>query len=433
VTALVIGLIVALSALSVPIGFALIAATLAVLLIGGGTTPVVVPLQLFSGAGKFPLLAIPLFVLAGGMMNSSGISLRIINLASALVGHIRGGLAMVNVVDSMFFAEISGSAVADVAALGSIIIPAMVRKGYTPAFTAALTSVTASLAIIIPPSIPMILYAVMAETSVTRLFLTGFAPGVIGGLLMMAVVYYKAHKYGFPVDAAFSWSRLAVTFRQAGWTLLLPVIILGGMFGGIVTATEAAGLAVLAAFIIGTFIYREMNFRQLRAVTLDGVVQTASVMMIVAGSAVLGWYLTNEQVPQHLAQFVLGLTSNRYLVLLFLNVFLLIAGMFLHSAAAILLIVPIVMQLVRQVGIDPTHFGIIVTLNLAIGQQTPPVASVLLTACAVAKQPVGKVFHEAIPFIIVLLIVLALVTYVPAIPLFLPNLLQGPQSISPGP
>ncbi len=422
----VIALIVALSALRVPIGFALIAAVLAALVLGGGTNPAVVPLQLFSGAAKFPLLAIPLFILAGGLMNSSGISLRIINLASALVGHIRGGLAMVNVVDSMFFAEISGSAVADVAALGSIIIPAMVKKGYTPQFTAALTSVTASLAIIIPPSIPMILYAVIAGTSVTRLFLTGFAPGLIGGLLMMAVVYYKARKYGFPVEDAFSLRRLGAAFRDAGWTLALPVIILGGMFGGIVTATEAAGLAVLAAFVIGTFLYREMNFRQLWTVTLDGVVQTASVMLIVAASAVLGWYLTNEQVPQHLAEAVLGITTDRVMVLLFLNVFLLIAGMFLHSAAAILLIVPIVMPLVRQVGVDPIHFGIIVTLNLAIGQQTPPVASVLLTACAVAKQPVGKVFREAIPFIIVLLIVLVIVTYVPAIPLFLPNLLQGP-------
>lgn len=424
-TAAVIGLIVALSALRVPIGLALIAAVLVALFVGGGTDPAVIPLQLFSGAGKFPLLAIPLFILAGGLMNSSGISLRIINLASALVGHIRGGLAMVNVVDSMFFAEISGSAVADVAALGSIIMPAMVRKGYTAAFTAALTSVTASLAIIIPPSIPMILYAVMAETSVTRLFLTGFAPGVIGGLLMMAVVYYKALKYQFPVEQAFSWRTLDAQLRDAGWTIALPIIILGGMFGGVVTATEAAGLAVLAAFLIGTFIYREMNLRQLWTVTLDGVVSTASVMLIVAASAVLGWYLTNERVPQHFAQAVLGLTSNRFQVLLLLNIFLLIAGMFLHSAAAILLIVPIVMPLVRQVGVDPTHFGIIVTLNLAIGQQTPPVASVLLTACAIAKQPVGVVFREAIPFIIVLLVVLALVTYVPIIPLFLPNLLMG--------
>ncbi len=421
----VIGIIVFLSAMRVPIGFALIAAVLAALLFGGGTNPAVIPLQLFSGAAKFPLLAIPLFILAGGLMNSSGISLRIINMASALVGHIRGGLAMVNVVDSMFFAEISGSAVADVAALGSIIIPAMVKKGYTPQFTAALTSVTASLAIIIPPSIPMILYAVIAGTSVTRLFLTGFAPGVIGGLLMMAVVYYKAKKYNFPVEQAFSLPRLVATFRDAGWTLALPVIILGGMFGGIVTATEAAGLAVLAAFIIGTFIYREMNLRTLRGAMLDGVVQTATVMMIVAGSAVLGWYLTNEQVPQRFAGAVLGLTTNRVLVLLFLNVFLLIAGMFLHSAAAILLIVPIVMPLVRQIGVDPLHFGIIVTLNLAIGQQTPPVASVLLTACAVAKQPVGKVFGEAIPFILVLLVVLGIVTYIPIVPLFLPQLLQG--------
>ncbi|MDP3703327.1 MAG: TRAP transporter large permease, partial [Candidatus Omnitrophota bacterium] len=279
-------------------------------------------------------------------------------------------------------------------------------------------------AIIIPPSIPMILYAVMAETSVTRLFLAGFAPGVIGGGLLMAVVYYKARKYGFPVEEAFSLRRFGRAFREAGWTLVLPVIILGGMFGGIVTATEAAGLAVLGAFIIGTFIYREMNFPQLWKVTLEGVISTASVMLIVAASGVLGWYLTNEQVPQHFAAWVLGLTTNRYLVLLFLNFFLLVAGMFLHSAAAILLIVPIVMPLVRQVGIDPTHFGIIVTLNLAIGQQTPPVASVLLTACAVAKQPVGKVFREAIPFIICLLITLVLVTYVPAIPLFLPRLLQ---------
>lgn len=420
----VVGAIVVLSVIGVPIAFALIGAVLMALFVWGGTTPTVIPLQLFSGAAKFPLLAIPLFVLAGGMMNSSGISLRIINLASAMVGHVRGGLAMVNVVDSMFFAEISGSAVADVAALGSVIIPAMVKKGYTPAFTAALTSVTASLAIIIPPSIPMILYAVMAETSVTRLFLAGFGPGVIGGGLMMAVVYYKARKYGFPVDEAFSVRRFGRAFRQAGWTLLLPVIILGGMFGGVVTATEAAGLAVLAAFLIGVFVYREMNFRQLWAVTLDGVTATASVMMIVAASAVLGWYLTNEQVPQQFAAWMLHLTANRILVLLFLNVFLLIAGMFLHSAAAILLIVPIVMPLVRQVGIDPTHFGIIVTLNLAIGQQTPPVASVLLTACAVAKQPVGTVFREAIPFIICLLITLAIVTYVPAIPLFLPRLLQ---------
>jgi len=425
VIGVVIGLIVALSALRVPIGFALIAAVLAALLAGGGTTPAVIPLQLFSGAAKFPLLAIPLFILAGGIMSSAGISLRIINMASTLVGHIRGGLGMVNVASSMFFAEISGSAVADVAAIGSIIMPAMVQKGYPPAFTAGLTSVAASLAIIIPPSIPMILYAVIAGTSVTRLFLTGFAPGIIGGILMMAVVYYKARRLGFPVERAFAATRVATGIREAGWTLLLPVIILGGMFGGIVTATEAAGLAVLAAFIIGTFIYREMNFRQLRAVTLDGVVQTATVMLIVAASAVLGWYLTNEQVPQRFAAAVLGLTSDRTIVLLLLNIFLLIAGMFLHSAAAILLIVPMVMPLVRQLGIDPTHFGIIVTLNLAIGQQTPPVASVLLTACAIAKQPVGAVFWEAIPFIVVLLVVLALVTYVPAVALFLPNLLMG--------
>lgn len=422
---IVFAVMITLVAINVPIGFSLALATI-ILVVSTSATPLtVVPLKLFEGASSFPLLAIPLFILAGGLMNFTGISRRLINLASALVGFIRGGLAMANIVASMFFAEISGSAVADAAALGTIIIPAMKAKGYAPRFAAAVVSSAASLAIIIPPSIPMILYAVMAESSVVQLFLAGFVPGVIGGGLMMALSYYFARKRNYPVEEAFSLRNVWKAVKEAAWALILPAIILGGIFGGVVTATEGAGLAVIAALVIGTFIYREMDIRQLKRVILESCIQTAVVMIIVAASVLLAWYLTNERIPQHFAEAIIGTTSNPYKVLIFLNVFFLIAGMFLHSAAAIILIVPIVMPLVRQLGIDPTHFGIIVTLNLAIGQQTPPVASVLLTTCSIAGLSMAEVMKDNIYFIGVLLVVLILVTYVPIIPMFLVHLFYG--------
>lgn len=422
---IVFGVMITLVAINVPIGFALALATIILVVTTSATPLTVVPLKLFEGASSFPLLAIPLFILAGGLMNFTGISRRLINLASALVGFIRGGLAMANIVASMFFAEISGSAVADAAALGTIIIPAMKLKGYAPRFAAACVSSAASLAIIIPPSIPMILYAVMAQSSVVQLFLAGVVPGVIGGGLMMVLSYYFARKRNYPVEKAFSLRHVWKALKEAAWALILPVIILGGIFGGVVTATEGAGLAVIAAFVIGTFIYREMDVRQLKRIILESCIQTAVVMIIVAASVLLAWYLTNERIPQHFAEAIIGTTSNPYMVLIFLNVFFLIAGMFLHSAAAIILIVPIVMPLVRQLGIDPTHFGIIVTLNLAIGQQTPPVASVLLTTCSIAGLPMAEVMKDNIYFIGVLLLVLILVTYVPIIPMFLVHLFYG--------
>jgi tripartite ATP-independent transporter DctM subunit len=379
---------------------------------------------MFTGATKFPLIAIPLFILAGAIMNTGGISRRLIAFASALLGFIRGGLAMVNVATSMFFAEISGSAVADVAALGSILMPAMKKKGYPGPFTAAITSSSASLAIIIPPSIPMILYAVMADASVVQLFVAGVIPGIIGGLLLMGLCYWYAVRYDYPVEEVFQLKRLWHTFKDAALAFLLPVIILGGIFGGIVTATEGAALAVVAALGIATW-YREINWKQLWTAVIDGGVQTAVVMLLVASSALLGVYLTEAQVPQRLAQAIIEFTKEPWLVLLLMNIFLLVVGLFLHSAAAIILVVPIVMPVVNQVGIDPVHFGLVVTLNLAIGQQTPPVASVLMTACSIAKENVWDVTRANIPFIAVLLLVLLMVTYVPAIPMSLVHLFYG--------
>ena len=372
---------------------------------------------MFDGSMKFPLIAIPLFILAGSIMNSAGISRRLIAFASALVGFIKGGLSMINIATSMFFAEISGSAVADVAALGSILIPAMKKKGYPGAFAAAVTSSSASLAIIIPPSIPMIVYAVMSQSSVVQLFVAGIVPGVIGGFFLMLAAYITARRRNFPVEETFNLANVRKTAREAALAFLLPIIILGGIFG-VVTATEGAGLAVVASLVIG-LVYGEVDFKRLYEAATEGAIQTSSVMLLVAASVLLGEFLTVEQLPQKIAASIMDFTNNKYAVLAILNVFLLVIGFFLHSVAAIILTVPIVMPLVYAVGIDPVHFGIIVTLNLAIGQQTPPVASVLATACSVAKEDIWDVTRENLIFISVLVILLLLVTYVPAIPMTL--------------
>ncbi len=416
--------LVALVIVDVPIAVALGLASVSAMLLETGLRDLPnVPLTLFDGAVKFSLIAVPLFILAGAIMNASGISRRLIAFTSSLIGFVRGGLSMVTIGTSLFFAEISGSAVADVAALGSVLIPSMKRSGYSKEFAAAVTSSAATLAVIIPPSIPMILYGVMAGTSVVELFVAGIVPGFLGGLLMMAASYRVALRRGFPADAAFEWQKVKKAFREAAWALLLPVIILGGIFSGWVTATEGAGLAVLAATVIGGFVYRELDWSLLKKATIDGGIQTAVVMLLVSTSALLGEYLTATQVPQQFAEQLLAFTHSKWAILALLNVFFLLIGLFLHSAAAIILVVPIVMPLVQQAGIDPVHFGLVVTLNLGIGQQTPPVASVLLTACSIAKAEIWDVSRQNVIFVGVLLFVLLLVTYLPAIPMSLVELL----------
>ncbi|MEO1204729.1 MAG: TRAP transporter large permease [Pseudomonadota bacterium] len=405
--------------INVPIAIGLAVAAIVGLLATEGTGSLVtVALDMYDGSTKFSLIAIPMFVLAGALMNAGGITDRLINFVTALIGFVRGGLAMVNIGVSLFFAEISGSAVADVAALGSIMIPQMKKRGYSAPFAAAVTSSSASLAIIIPPSIPMIVYATSANTSVEQLFVAGVVPGLLGAFGLMLVAYIFARRYNFPVEEAFNIPRVSETFIDALPAFTLPVIILGGIFGGFVTATEAAGLAVIAALIVGLW-YGEFNLNHLKRAMLDGGMQTAVVMLLVAASVLMGGFLTRAQVPQQIAESILDFTTNQYVILAILNVFFLIIGFFLHSVAAIILVIPIVLPLIQAANIDPVHFGLVVTLNLAIGQQTPPVASVLITSCSIARANIWDVTKVNIWFILVLFIVLMMCTYIPAIPMFL--------------
>ncbi len=405
--------------LNMPIAVALaISAILGLIITEGVDSLVTVALDMYDGSTKFSLIAIPMFVLAGAIMNAGGITDRLINFVSAIIGFIRGGLGMVNIGVSLFFAEISGSAVADVAALGSVMIPQMIQRGYSAPLSAAITSSSASLAIIIPPSIPMIIYAVSANTSVEQLFVAGVVPGLLGAFGLMGVAYVFARRYNLPVEKAFNLSQVRRTFVEALPAFTLPVIILGGIFGGFVTATEAAGLAVLAALIVGMW-YREVDLKRLKTAMIEGGMQTSVVMLLVAASVLMGGFLTRAQLPQELAQQMLALTDNKYVILLILNVFFLVVGFFLHSVAAIILVIPIVVPLIEQAGIDPVHFGLVVTLNLAIGQQTPPVASVLITSCAIARANIWAVSKINVYFVAVLLVVLLMCTYIPAIPMFL--------------
>ncbi len=421
---LILGIIILLTLIRVPIGFALSITTVIFLLWKGSASLSVVPLNLFSGASSFPLLAIPLFILAGGLMETSGISLRLVNLANSLVGFIRGGLAMVTVVATMIQSEISGSSVADAAAIGNVVIPAMEKRGYPRALSAAIVSNAASAAILIPPSIPMIIYAWMAEVSVAKLFFAGFLPGAIACGCMMALSYYYARKLNLPVEQEFFFAssghlhaaRFLGAFHSAG-DLGRNLSRHRHRHRGRSPGSDR-GVAHRRYHLP-----RATGARDHRVVR-DSTGQTAVVMLIVASSAVLGWYLTSEQIPQKFARMILETTSNKYLILLFLNFFFFIAGMFLHSAAAIILIVPIVMPLIRQIGVDPIHFGIIVTINLGVGQQTPPVATVLFTVATIARLPFWEVFMAGWPFTLVLALVTLLVTYVPWISLALVNLVN---------
>ncbi len=413
----VILILFALILLGFPIGFALMI-TAAIAMAIQGIDLVVVPIQMYSGTNSVVLLAIPFFILMGELMGATSISERIINLASALVGWIRGGLSHVNVVTSMFMAEMSGSAVADAAVMSKIFVPNMEKKGYPKTFAASITATSATLGIIIPPSIPMILYGVTTNTSIKELFLAGIMPGILLGSAFMVTSYIFARKENHPVDRHFELPRLGQTFMRAAVPLMIPVIVVGGLIAGLVTPTEAAAVGAFSALLFGVVLQRDLSTSKLGGLLVITVRQTSVVMMIIAGSAVLGQFLANEQLPQKIAMGLTSLTTDPILLTLLINIFLLFLGMFLHASAAIIVVVPMLLPVAIDIGIDPVHFGVIVCLNLGIGQQTPPVASVLLTVCSTTGLKIEQVMGYCKWFILSMFITLIVVTFVPELSLW---------------
>lgn len=389
---------------------------------GNGSMVLMLPQRMMAGVDQFVLLTIPLFLLAGALMNVGGVTDRIVHFARAMVGHRRGGMSSVSILSSGFFAGISGSATAEASALGSILIPTMSRQGMPPAYAAALIAVASVMGPIIPPSITMIIYGVLSGTSIGQLFLAGIVPGI--GIAMGLLIYasYRARRDGFPVTERMvgreRWQATARTLPA----LLLPAIILVGIKAGIFTPTEAAAVAVAYALVVG-FAYRDLNLRRLWEALVATTLVSASILFITSMASIVSFVFTLEQVPQQIADLVLAITEQPLLILLLLNIFLLILGMFLEPISILILTMPILLKFQALIGMDPVQFGTVVVLNVVIGMATPPVGILLFIASAISGEPVTRVIREALPLIAVCLAVLTLIALVPVLSLFLPKML----------
>lgn len=407
-----------------PVAFSLGISSLIYILIKG--IPLnIIPQKMYSGIDSFVLLCIPAFVLAGNLMNTAGITERIIALSNALVGFIRGGLALANVVASMVFAGISGTALADTASIGAILIPAMKREGYEADFSAAVTASSSTVGPIIPPSVPMIIVGTLTGLSVSRLFLAGAIPGVILGFSLMGITYYISVKRNYPKEEGFSLKRVASALYGAFWAIGMIVIILGGILGGVFTPTEASVIAVVYAVIVGRFVYKELKLRDLPKITVDSIRMTTSIMLLVGFARLFAWIITTERIPQMIANFILNITDNPIIVIFLINAVLLFVGCFMETIAALVIFVPVLMPIAMKIGMDPIHFSVMVVLNLVIGLTTPPFGVCLFVAASIAKISLGELVRAIVPFLLVSIGVLFLVSYWPALSLTLPNLVYG--------
>jgi tripartite ATP-independent transporter DctM subunit len=421
--ALLLGVFFLTLALGIPVAFCLAITSLAVLLALGNVPLHLIPQRMFTGMDSFPLMAVPFFIVAGELMNSCGITQSIVRFATALVGSIRGGLAHVNIVASMFFAGISGSAVADSAALGSILIPAMEEDGYPTDFSAAVTAASSVIGPIIPPSIPMVILAMVSPVSVGALFLAGFVPGVLVGVGLMVLSYFIARKHNYGSKRPMAPAReLLASVRGAIIPLLMPIIILGGILSGIFTPTEAAAIAVAYAIFVGFFVLRTLKVRDLPGIFFRAMVVTSTILTVMACANIFSWILSTQQIPQTVGRMCGSVTQNPWILLLLINVILLVLGCFLEGLAAMIIMVPILLPLADLAGIDPLHFGVVVVMNLMIGLITPPLGLCLFVSCSVAKIDLTTVIKATLPFLAVELVTLMLVTYLPGVVLFIPHL-----------
>lgn len=410
--------------LTVPIGFSLGIASLAYIFATDQLTLGFVARNMVTGTDSFPIMAIPFFVFAGELMGGGGISKRLLDVANVFFGRIRGGLAIVTVVVCMFFAAISGSGPATVAAVGGMVVPTMLEKGYDKKFVLALIAAAGSIGVIIPPSIPMVVYSVTVNSSVSSLFLAGFIPGTLIGLVLIAYSYFYARSAGYKGDTEpFSIGRALREVWRGKWALLSPVIILGGIYGGIFTPTEAAAVSVVYSLIIGLFVHRELNFRDMLEVTKRSCETTATILVVIGCATGFSKVLTLGRIPTTVATLLTTMTDSKVLILLLINLLLLLVGCFMETVCAIMILAPILFPVVTALGVDPVHFGIIMVTNLAIGFITPPLGVNLFVASRVGKTTLDVVIKGIIPFLVLMIATLMLITYVPAISMFLPNLL----------
>lgn len=415
--ALLFGLLI----IGVPVAVSLGLASL-VFILTNGMPSVIVLHNMVNGVNSFPLIAIPFFILAGHLMNTAGITTKIFNFARAMVGWMHGGLGHVNVGASVVFAGMSGAAVADAGGLGNIEIKAMRDAGYDTDFSVGITAASSTIGPIIPPSLPLVIYGVVADTSIGQLFAAGLIPGLLMAFALMVMVAWFAKRRNYPRDDRFRFSIFWRTLREAVLPLMTPIIIVGGIVTGIFTPTEAAVAAVAYSMFLGLVIYRTLNWKSMLRVSMDTIEMTASILMIVAASAIFGWILTANQVANQFADLLLGFTENKIAVLLIITLLVLIIGCFMETIAAITILVPVLLPVAMQIGIDPVHFGIILILNLMLGLLTPPVGMVLFVLSKVSNVPFERCVVATAPFLIPLVAVLLLLTFVPVFSMWLPTL-----------
>ena len=399
--------------LSVPIGYAIGIATLITLISFSNIPITMIAQNAVAGVDSFPLLAIPFFMLAGNLMSSGGIAKRLVDFFESIIGHITGGLGMVTVVVCMFFAAISGSAVATVSAVGAFMIPEMVKHGYSKSFSAALTAAAGTIGVIIPPSVPFVIYGVVSGSSITELFTAGFLPGILMGVALIIICYIVSKKNGYKgTDKKISLKDILISFKKAFWAILSPVIILGGIYSGKFTPTEAAVISVVYSFVVGVFIYKELDFKGAYTAFKDAIVVNGATTFMVGLSTAFAALLTMEQIPAKIASFILSISNNSFIVLLLINLFLLLVGMFIDNIPATIILTPILLPIAISFGMSPITFGIMLTMNLAIGFCTPPYGIDLFVASAISKVGIDEISKQILKMIVSLIIVLLLVTYI---------------------
>ncbi len=380
--------------------------------------------KMYAGMDSFTMVCIPSFILAGNLMNTGGITKRIVAFCNVFVGHIRGALAYINILASVLFAGISGTALADVASLGSMLIPAMKDEGYDADFSVAITASTSVVGPIIPPSVPMVIAGTLTNLSIAKLFVGGIMPGLIMGLGFIIPTYYMAKKRNYPKHERVPMKERVKIIKDVIWALLMPLILMVGILSGIFTPTEASIVTVLYAFVVGIFIYKEIKLKDIFPIFRDTVIAAGSVIILVGIANLFAWILTSERVPQTIANGILSITDNPILVILIMNIVLLFTGMFMESIAAIIIMIPVLLPVATAIGMSPIHFSIMAILNLMIGLVTPPVGLCLTTAAQIGKISTGRAIKANAPFLVVLILILALVSYVPAVTTFLPGLMK---------